>query len=472
MFGLNQHDGLAVIDSTGHGVTFPELVEAGCSAVSSLGSSKALLFLYCGNNLTTAAFYAGSLLEGHAVAMLDGAAMGQVKARAVLRYRPAWIAGPVGIAEELSGHGVEIASTREVAGGELTRTTYPAIEGIHPDLSLLLPTSGTTGSTKLVRLSRKNVESNANAISEYLSLQPDERPITSLPLHYAFGLSVLNSHWAAGAPTVLCSNSFLQEDFWNVFSDQECTSLAGVPFSYQVLERIGFRKKTFPALRSMQQAGGALDRRLQQLYADHMAECGGKFFVMYGQTEATARMSYVPPERLREKIGSAGIAIPNGSITIESPEEVTVESPSTGEVIYEGPNVMMGYAESREDLLDGNVCNGMLKTGDLGYLDDEGFLFLVGRSKRIAKIAGLRINLDELEVRVRENGPAAAIAHGETIFVFCSFGNDESLNQMRLTLAREFKINHNFLSFRKTEEVPSTSSGKIDYKKLQQWLTT
>ena len=136
-----------------------------------------------------------------------------------------------------------------------------------------------------------------------------------------------------------------------------------------------------------------------------MAARGGRFFVMYGQTEATARIAYVPPDRLSEKLGSAGIAIPGGRLSIEPAGAGTMDGPVTGEVVYEGPNVMLGYATGSGDLALGDELGGVLRTGDIGYLDEDGFLFLVGRSKRIAKVFGLRINLDEVEAAMREHGP-------------------------------------------------------------------
>ncbi len=277
-----------------------------------------------------------------------------------------------------------------------------------------------------MRLSEQNVRANAESIAGYLGLTPDERPITSLPLHYSFGLSVLNSHLLAGAVVVLSGDSVLQRPFWDAFRAHGCTSLAGVPFTYQMLERVGFRDMDLPTLTTLQQAGGALDLHLTRVYAEHMARLGRRFFVMYGQTEATARIAYVPPERLLDKLGSAGIAIPAGRLRIDADESASRAARSTGEIIYEGPNVMLGYASDPDDLRRGDDLHGVLRTGDIGYLDEDGFLFLVGRSKRIAKVFGLRVNLDEVEVALRESGPAAVVGGSDAIWAFCAFGTNKS----------------------------------------------
>jgi acyl-CoA synthetase (AMP-forming)/AMP-acid ligase II len=224
-----------------------------------------------------------------------------------------------------------------------------------------------------------------------------------------------------------------------------------------------------PSLTTLQQAGGALDRRMTDLYARFMAERGGRLVVMYGQTEATARMAYVPPDRLLDKLGSAGIAIPGGQLRIETEDQGDGEHPS-GEVIYEGPNVMLGYATGPGDLSHGDELHGVLRTGDLGYLDEDGYLFLMGRSKRIAKVFGVRVNLDEVETIVREGGPAAVVAGDDSIWAFCAFGTAESAERARDELARRFRLNRNALHVMHVDELPVSSAGKVDYRAVQAWV--
>jgi len=463
----------ALIDaSTGAAVSYGDLRARGGAWSARLGPARTLLLLVCRNDLFTTVAYAGAFEGDHAVALLDSQASGPSTAGVVAAYRPSWIAGPIGLGEQLADNAVPVASVEVVEGGELVRTGYPAEIDLHPDLAVLLATSGTTGSRKFVRLSAANVLSNARSIVDYLGLSPDERPITSLPLHYSFGLSVLNSHLAAGSTVVVSAASVLEPTFWTTFREQACTSLAGVPFTFQMLERIGFREMDLPSLGTLQQAGGALDRRLTELYSSHMADRGGRFFVMYGQTEATARMAYVPPDRMPEKLGSAGIAIPGGRLRIETTSDDGGHGAGSGEVVYEGPNVMMGYASERDDLVLGDELNGVLRTGDLGYLDDDGFLFLVGRSKRIAKVFGLRVNLDELEAVLRRHGPAAVVAGQDSIWGFCEFGTDESVAALALAVARDSKIHHGAVRFRRVAAIPTTSSGKVDYRQVERWVSS
>lgn len=456
---------------SGECLSYRDLRSVGRAWTDRLGPSKTLFFLVSRNDVFSVVAYVGALDGGHAVALLDGQASVKSIADVVAAYRPAWIAGTIGLGDQLAANAVPVLSIEVLDGGEIVGTAYPATVGLHPDLAVLLATSGTTGSRKFVRLSARNIESNARSIANNLGLTTDERPITSLPLHYSFGLSVLNSHLYAGATVVATADSVLEPSFWTTFREQECTSLAGVPFTFQMLERIGFRSMDLPSLRTLQQAGGALDRNLADLYSRHMAQRGGRLFVMYGQTEATARIAYVPPDRMPAKLGSAGIAIEGGVLRIDTAHDDR-GSQTTGEVIYEGPNVMMGYASNGEDLARGDELNGVLPTGDIGYLDEEGFLFLVGRSKRIAKIFGLRLNLDEVEAILRQNGPAAVVARSDVIWGFCEFGTDESLAVLAQLMAREFKIHHSSLRLTRVDAIPALSSGKVDYRQIEQWVAS
>lgn len=470
VFGLRRSDAPALIDvASGQSMSYRELLERGADAAAPLGQSKKLLFLLCRNDAFTAAAYSGALLAGHAVALLDASRPIEETAEILAAYRSNCLAGPSGLGSELTALGVPVVSITPLEGGEVVGLGYPPSTPLHPELAVLLSTSGSTGSRQFVRLNTQNLESNANAIADYLGLAPTDRPITSLPLHYTFGLSVLNSHWVAGAAVVLTNEGVMQRTFWDAFREYACSSLAGVPYTYLMLERIGFRQMDLPSLTILQQAGGALDRRLTALYAEFMESRRGRFFVMYGQTEATARMAYVPPDRLAEKLGSAGVAIPGGRLRIERSAPVPGENWPVGEVVYEGPNVMQGYATSMEDLALGDTLGGVLRTGDIGYIDADGYLFIVGRSKRIAKVYGLRVNLDEVEAMLRERGPSAVVAGDDAIWAFCAFGTDDSVAAIADELARRFRIHRSALHFKQVDAIPTMGSGKTDYQQVQQW---
>ena len=473
--GVVPTDATALVDpAAGERTTYRDLVGSGHAIAASFGADKQVVFLAARNTTFTATTYWGALDAGHAVALLDGHAAPEMTASLVDTYRPTWVAGQPGLGEQLDRLGVGIDATRLVAGGELIRTAATVRSDLHPDLGLMLTTSGTTGSRKLVRLSVRNLEANATSIAESLTLTSDERPLAMLPIHYSFGLSVLNSHWRVGAAVVLTDDGVMQRRLWETFDDEHCTSLAGVPYTYQMLERIGFREMALPTLRSLQQAGGALDLRLAEVYRDHMARRKGRFFVMYGQTEATARISVVPPDRLAAKLGSAGLPIPGGRLRVAvdtSPAPVADDAaPVSGELVYEGPNVMLGYASTAADLALGDELHGVLRTGDIGYVDDDGFVFVVGRSKRIGKAFGHRVNLDEIETLVRESGPAAAVGGNDTIWVFCAFGTPDEVEQLGRSVAARLRIHRTGLQFRRVDAIPATGSGKTDYQRVGEWV--
>ncbi len=469
--GLRPTDEPALVDAaTGETTSFRQLLDGASELTRPLGGDKRLVFLLSRNDRFSTTVYAATQLGGHALALLDGTKPLATHAAVLNEYRPNSVAGPVGTAEALQAQGLAVDQVHQTPEGELISMADHAGAVLHPTLAVLLGTSGTTGSSKYVRLSAANVEANARSIAEYIGITPDERPITSLPLHYSFGLSVLNSHWLAGAAVVLSAESIMQRPFWESVERRGCTSLAGVPYTYQMLERIGYRDMDLPSVSTMQQAGGALDHTLTGIYGEHMSHKGGRFFVMYGQTEATARIAYVPPDRLAEKAGSAGLAIPGGRLRIEAAGDELPGQPATGEVVYEGPNVMLGYADGREELTAGDELGGVLHTGDIGYLDDEGFLFLTGRSKRIAKVFGLRVNLDEIELMLREQGPAAVIATDDMIWGFCAFGTDETVTELRDVLSRRLRLHRSALDLRHVVDIPVSSSGKTDYRQVERWI--
>jgi acyl-CoA synthetase (AMP-forming)/AMP-acid ligase II len=469
--GLEVSAAPALIDpATGAQVRFDELPGLAEELDDVLGDERSLVFLLCRNDLFTVGAYLAAQMAGHVVALLDAGAHGQATDTLLTAYRPDWVAGPPGSGKRLSDAGAQVRSIVEWRSGEWVRLDHgSAPTELHPDLALLLSTSGTTGTRRFVRLSRRNLDSNSAAIASYLALGPGDVAITSLPLHYAFGLSILNSHLRAGAATVISAASVMQDALWATVRRYGCTSLAGVPYTYGLLERVAFRDMALPSLTSMLVAGGALDRTLTMRYLEHMRRRAGRFIVMYGQTEATARMAYVPPDMLQAKLGSAGIAIPGGRLSVQ-PGRTTSEAPRIGpprgEVVYEGPNVMMGYATSADDLRLGDELTGILHTGDLGYLDADGYLFLTGRIKRIAKVFGIRVNLDEVELILREHGPAAVVEDGGCIWGFCGFGGGEELERVRRRVAGELRLHPTALNLRRVAEIPQSSTGKIDYAAL------
>ena len=294
----------------------------------------------------------------------------------------------------IANYDPDVIADREGDQWQLVERRHRSIHDLHPDLALLLCTSGSTGSPKLVRLSHENLQANADAIANYLDIASTDRSATTLPMHYCYGLSVINSHLSRGAGLVLTDLSVVERCFWELFEKNRCTSFAGVPYTFDLLDRIGFPDMVLPHLRYVTQAGGRLAPDRVAQYAELADRAGWDFFVMYGQTEATARMAYLPPKLAGLYPDAIGVPIPGGSFELEPVPECS--DPETGELVYAGRNVMLGYAESSADLALGRTLD-TLRTGDLARRGANGLYSVVGRRRRFIKVLGLRIDLPQAE---------------------------------------------------------------------------
>jgi acyl-CoA synthetase (AMP-forming)/AMP-acid ligase II len=453
-------DALALIDAD-HGthLTYGALRERVAAAAAGLSAhGRSLVFLAMDNSIDCVVLYLACLESDHPVVLLDVNADGLQRLEGV--YRPRLLLLPQALKPEVP----HVPSSPEWAGGHALweDAAAPRAE-LHPDLALMLTTSGSTGNPKLVRLKFSNLEGNAASIANYLGITDAERPIASLPFYYSYGLSVLNSHFHCGACTVLTRHSFLVPEFWKQVDEVGCTSFAGIPYMYETLHRLRWTPERHPGLRTLTQAGGGLRPDLIRHFHERSLAAGVRFFVMYGQTEATARISYVPPERLEEKLGSIGIPIPGGTLSL-NPVEDGLE-----EMVYRGPNVMMGYAESPADLARSDELGGVLHTGDLATMDADGYFRLVGRLKRFAKLFGHRISLEDVEQKVEAQHPVQAIAISgpDRIRVMVECHDEVSLDQVRHDVAAYLHVPPMAIEVERVERLPRTSAGKKDFKALE-----
>jgi acyl-CoA synthetase (AMP-forming)/AMP-acid ligase II len=448
----------AVIDAAaGRSFSYGELIAMIEHAADQLSRTTSCLhFVVCSNTPASLIAYLGCLEAGVPVCLLDGA-----KAPAAHKIIAAYTPGVVLCGAEMEpppGY-----DNRGAIAGGYVRYQGPAQDRpIHGDLALLLTTSGSTGDPKLVRLTRRNIVSNALAIVEYLRLDPSERSVQSLPMSYSYGLSLIHSHLAAGGTIVLTPHSFLRPEFWSDFDAHKCTSFAGVPHMYETLKRLRFDPAKHPSLRSMTQAGGKLAEPMIQWFSDAAERTRTRFYVMYGQTEATARISYVPPEVLAQKVGSIGVAIPGGTLSLAAVDD----TPGMEELVYSGSNVMMGYADGPESLACGDVQQGVLRTGDLARMDGDGFCYIIGRLKRFAKLFGKRVNLMDVEnaVESRYGLRAAAVdAGGDHLLLFCETRGTPPADDIVMEIAGHLGVPPNAVRIRSIDELPMTPSGKKDY---------
>src|SRR5664280_2877573 len=327
-------------------------------------TQRGLVFLMADGTAESACWCLAMMEARHPLALIDPGNAWPIMAGLIDQYRPDLIVNPDG------KHLGRLMSSPQGARGRLVEpTVWLASEcgpEPHEDLAVLLTTSGSTGSPKFVRLSSTNIRTNAEQIVNSLGITADDRGVTALPMFYSFGMSVLTSHALAGSPVLVTAVSVLEESFWSDLVRHEVSFLPGVPATYAMLKRLGFDRRDLPRLRALTQAGGRLAPELVSFFHRVMTRQGGHFFVMYGQTEASPRMSCLPSERLPERLGSAGLALAGGELSIRGQNGDELVAGEVGEVIYRGPNVMMGYAESREDLALGATHGAVLATGDLG----------------------------------------------------------------------------------------------------------
>jgi acyl-CoA synthetase (AMP-forming)/AMP-acid ligase II len=430
----------ALVTSTGT-VSYRELATRVAALRARLAGERRLVLLRGSNTVGTIASYLAALGAGHAVLIAPA-------------DKPvSWLTD--------AGYDPDIVLTDGTVESVRERARHP----IHPDLALLLSTSGSTGSGKLVRLSRENLEANAESIAAYLQITPSDRAVTTLPMHYCYGLSVIHSYLLRGASLLLTDASVADRGFWDAVREHRVTSFAGVPHTFDLLDRVGFDRMDLPDLRYVTQAGGRMVPERVRSYAALGRRRGWRLFVMYGQTEATARMAYLPPDLAEDHPGSVGVAIPGGRLRIEP----LPDSPDawTGELVYTGPNVMMGYAEGPADLALGRVVTE-LRTGDLARLTGAGLFEIVGRRNRFLKLFGLRIDLQQTEELLAAAGHVVACVGDDRTLQIAVVGFVDSAESIRQLVTRRLGLPGHVVTVRAVPELPRVESGKVDYVRVRQ----
>lgn len=444
-FDIQPSEKIAVQKATA-AYTYEQLAEDVAQIVAMLETPKKVVVgIICRNDYKTIVHYVAALQAGHAVMLISDDLAVAMLENIVTHYEPSFLLG----------------ATTHDAYEEITEQFFKKRQqptySVHKDLALLLSTSGTTGSPKYVRLSYKNIQANTESIVDYLELDEHERPVINLPLSYSYGISIVNSHLQVGATLLLTSKSVKLPSFWYFVNEFKGTSIAGVPFTYQLLNRLGFVDMDLPSLKTLTQAGGHLDVYLVDKFNQYAIATNRKFYVMYGQTEAAPRIAYVPYECLADKLGTIGIPVPGGRF----------ELADTDELYYYGDNVMMGYATEARDLANGDEYAGCLPTGDLATIDEEGYATLIGRMKSFIKIKGLRINLHDVEKTVAKK-------FGVTV---ACVGNDQQLvaviehgdaSRVKRFLCQLYNLHANYVQVESVEELPHLHTGKVDYKSMKQ----
>lgn len=454
---------IAIIEEDGNKVTYAEL-ENYNQELAKYIEKRCLVFNLCTNTLGSLVGYISFLKNKIVPLMLNSDLDNDILLNLISNYKPAYIYAP---ADVVISEKYTVVYTH--LNYLLFKTEYSHDLKMCDDLALLLSTSGSTGSPKLVKQSYLNIQSNTESIIEYLNIDKTDRAITTLPMSYTYGISVINTHIAVGASIILTNKSIMQKEFWEQVKSYEASSFAGVPYTYEMLDRLRFYGMKLPSLKYFTQAGGKLSPNLHLKFAQHANDKGLKFIVMYGQTEATARMSYLPFTESIKKYGSIGIAIPGGRFSLIDDNGEEVNSPDTvGELVYYGDNVTLGYAESIEDLSLADQRKGKLVTGDLAKFDEDGYFYIVGRKKRFLKIFGTRIGLDEVEglIKAEFNNITCAV-DGKDDQMSIYIEDAARVDDVRIFICRKLGIAKSALKVFAVEEIAKNESGKILYSQLK-----
>jgi hypothetical protein len=437
--GIERFDGdIALIEPGGTRRSYRELTSTGDELASALGPQRRLVLAELANHYTSIAFYIGALRAGHVVIPVQSVEHGSAAISSI--FRP--------------------SATHLFDGQRWTCSIEQDSIDLHSDLAVLLSTSGSTGSPKLVRLSHDNLAANAASIAEYLELSPGERAITSLPLHYSYGLSVLHSHLLFGHTLVLTEHSVVDEQFWELVEREQVTSLAGVPHTYELLARTDHLDRDLPSLRYLTQAGGKLAPQRVRELALSSQQKNRRFYVMYGQTEAAPRMAFLPPADAAEHGSTIGCAIPGGSFHLD--HDGIEAADGSGELVYEGPNVMMGYALGPADLAKPQGSRE-LRTGDIAVQEPSGYYRIVGRQSRFAKLFGLRLSFDDIEKRFSDEEATVAVTGNDNGLII-AVTPAEAERGLDNRVAEALGIPANLISVTGVSTIPRLPTGKVDYR--------
>lgn len=452
---------LAAIDDAGGQLTYGELVILR-RELSAVLPKRELVFCLCENRVGALAGFL-ALYDCKDVCLLLSAHIDRELLNTLYdTYQPSYFWMPENKVTEFC---YEVVF--QYKGYVLCRTGLQAPE-MHPNLSMLMTTSGTTGSPKLVRHKYGNIESNARNVTLVFGWTPAERGIIDLPMQYTMGLNVINSHLYAGATVLLVEANLMNPKFWSFIKEHRGTNFTGVPFSYEILSRLRFQRMDLPYLTTLAEGGGKLSDSLFTTFANYAEEKGKRFFATFGTTETSARLAYLPPECATTHIGSIGKAIPEGDLMLvdENGKEVK-EKEVDGELLYKGPNVTMGYGTCLEDLKKGDEFCGVYETGDIARMDADGFFYIVGRKKRFLKLFGLRVSLDQSERIISEHFGIECACTGDDTKMRIFITREELVDSVRQLISEKTGLKTTSFEVSAIDTIPRFESGKTNYRELK-----
>ncbi len=452
---------LALIEDGCESLSYSELAKQS-TIFSSCIEQRSLIICLCSNTIESVIGYVGTIRALHVGLMLSAKIDSLKFANLIEQFHPNYIWLPSNFQLNFSHQVIH-----EYGRYHLIRISSEQHE-LHSEMSLLMGTSGSTGNPMMVRQSNANLMSNAISVCQSLKLNHLDRAMTTLPMNYTYGLSIINSQLHCGGSIVMSEATMMDRLFWNQVRESGSTYFGGVPYTYEMLNRIGIRRLEGTSIRMLTQAGGKLSSEIAVQVATSCKDIGILFYVMYGQTEATARMSVLPSESVLDHPSSIGFPIPGGAFrVVDLDDERELDTGEVGELEYRGPNVMMGYASNYSDLARADDCNGVLRTGDLARVDEDGFYYIVGRRKRFIKLLGNRVNLDDVDKFLAGNGYETASTGSDDYLLVnvVSPGSHEIITDL---ISRFISVHKSVIKIRELNEIPRNEAGKVLYSEIRE----
>jgi long-chain acyl-CoA synthetase len=448
---------IAAIDDQEKQISYGELVEFS-TKLEKIIKTRSLVFHFSENSVASLSFYVACMQIKAVPLLLSPQTDIGLITDLIEKYQPNYIIAPQRICHYFQGE--VLNETDDYKLIKLSDTLHQ----LYDHLSLVLPTSGSTGSPKLVRHSYQNLESSSQSVSALFDLNKYDKAFLFLPMYYTMGLSVINSHLRVGATLLLVKSAMTDADFWKVLKASNPTNITGVPYSFEILKKLRFFRMQFPSLKFITQGGGNLTNEIYDDCVSFASTNKINFVPTYGQTEGTARMAYLNSSMVTLKKGSIGKAIPNGILSIINDSGVeSYVGEASGEMVYRGPNVTLGYANNLQDLnLPDERC-GVLYTGDLVRRDAEGYYFITGRKSSFLKLYGIRVALEEIEKMVATNFDLKCACGGNDQKMIVLITKPDINKAVTEFIVKKTGLFHQSFAVEYVEEIPRNETGKVTF---------
>lgn len=454
---------IALTDDTGETMSYGQLQNFILN-FKNVMPTRSVVFILCSNTIGAVATFL-ACIENKVVPLLLGKDLDRDLLRNLIDvYQPQYLIVPGNMEVEFNNY----ILVSKINNFLVLYTKFPQY-AVNEELSFLLTTSGSTGSPKLVRHSYKNVYFSYKQVAEFFGFTANDIGLADLPINYTMGLSVICSHLYAGSEVVLTDYNLINKEFWKIFNTKGITDITGVPFSYEVLDKLGFFLKDYPTLKILAEGGGRMNDVLFQKVALYCEQYSKKFYATFGTTETTARLAYLDPALAISKICSIGRAIPGGQLSLLDVEQcIPIEEMiAEGELAYRGDNVTMGYANCKEDLNKNDERKGYYITGDIAKRDKDGCYYIIGRISRFLKLYGLRISLDQCENIISDEFKidCACLGNDQKMIIFLE--NKEILEEVVSYISKKLGLYKKCFVSKYIEHIPRNNNGKVMYSQLK-----